>query len=242
VLVSLASFALYVAMGHRLTAAKAFTSIALFNILRFPLAMFPQVISSLAEVSIVHSTNTINPPYTDNKPLYRMYMGHRLTAAKAFTSIALFNILRFPLAMFPQVISSLAEVSIDQESSHNSIVGECIDAPPTQQRSGRRAIIIRHPPNTFHDSVRHATSDAPLRPPSPPLVLPLRPPSPPLALPPPKALLSIVRLRRFLDTPEVPPLPDLVPGRPRAPPVSLRYLSDDLVLHTKARVDLGGEQ
>jgi hypothetical protein len=41
--VSLTSFAVYVLMGHELTAATAFTSIALFNVLRFPLAMFPQV-------------------------------------------------------------------------------------------------------------------------------------------------------------------------------------------------------
>jgi hypothetical protein len=41
--VSLTSFAVYVLMGNELTAATAFTSIALFNVLRFPLAMFPQV-------------------------------------------------------------------------------------------------------------------------------------------------------------------------------------------------------
>jgi hypothetical protein len=33
-----------------------------------------------------------------------------IQAATAFTSIALFNILRFPLAMFPQMLSSTAEV------------------------------------------------------------------------------------------------------------------------------------
>ncbi|GAB5030723.1 multidrug resistance-associated protein 1-like isoform 1, partial [Nannochloropsis oceanica] len=47
--VSLTSFAVYVLMGNELTSSTAFTSIALFNILRFPLAMFPQMLSSTAE-------------------------------------------------------------------------------------------------------------------------------------------------------------------------------------------------
>ena len=41
VLVSLAAFGTYTALGHRLTAAVAFPALALFNLLRFPIIMFP---------------------------------------------------------------------------------------------------------------------------------------------------------------------------------------------------------
>jgi hypothetical protein len=42
VLVSLAAFGTYAALGHPLTAAVAFPSLALFNLLRFPIVMIPQ--------------------------------------------------------------------------------------------------------------------------------------------------------------------------------------------------------
>ncbi|MGH0139362.1 UNVERIFIED_CONTAM: hypothetical protein FKN15_009702 [Acipenser sinensis] len=58
-LVSLASFAVFVSISsdNVLTAEKAFTSISLFNILRFPLAMLPMLISSM--VQVMHSGNTL---------------------------------------------------------------------------------------------------------------------------------------------------------------------------------------
>ncbi|MCI4394913.1 hypothetical protein PGIGA_G00174300 [Pangasianodon gigas] len=51
-LVSLATFAVFVSISpdNVLDAQKAFTSISLFNILRFPLAMLPMLISSLVQV------------------------------------------------------------------------------------------------------------------------------------------------------------------------------------------------
>uniref|UniRef100_A0A670ZSK9 ABC-type glutathione-S-conjugate transporter n=1 Tax=Pseudonaja textilis TaxID=8673 RepID=A0A670ZSK9_PSETE len=53
ILVSLATFAVYVMVDENniLDAQKAFTSIALFNILRFPLGMFPLTLSSMVQVS-----------------------------------------------------------------------------------------------------------------------------------------------------------------------------------------------
>lgn len=48
--VSLATFAIYVLTGNELTASKAFVAISLFNILRFPLVMLPNVIISLIQV------------------------------------------------------------------------------------------------------------------------------------------------------------------------------------------------
>ncbi|KAM6105939.1 LOW QUALITY PROTEIN: ATP-binding cassette sub-family C member 2 [Pterocles gutturalis] len=53
-LVSLASFAVYVLVDENniLDAQKAFTSISLFNVLRFPMAMLPLVLSSLVQTKV----------------------------------------------------------------------------------------------------------------------------------------------------------------------------------------------
>ncbi|EWM27872.1 multidrug resistance-associated protein 1-like isoform 1 [Nannochloropsis gaditana] len=68
--VSLTSFAVYVLMGHELTSSTAFTSIALFNILRFPLAMFPQMLSSTAEalLSLERIARFLETPEVDPLP------------------------------------------------------------------------------------------------------------------------------------------------------------------------------
>ncbi|KAF8057290.1 Abcc2 [Scenedesmus sp. PABB004] len=52
VLVSLAAFGTYAALGHPLTAAVAFPSLALFNLLRFPIVMIPQQIMNLIAASV----------------------------------------------------------------------------------------------------------------------------------------------------------------------------------------------
>ncbi|KAJ7390689.1 Multidrug resistance-associated protein 1 [Desmophyllum pertusum] len=51
-MVSLATFAIYVLTGNELTASKAFVAISLFNILRFPLVMLPNVIISLIQAKV----------------------------------------------------------------------------------------------------------------------------------------------------------------------------------------------
>ncbi|KFZ64856.1 Canalicular multispecific organic anion transporter 1, partial [Podiceps cristatus] len=53
-LVSLASFAVYVLVDENniLDAQKAFTAISLFNVLRFPMAMLPLVLSSLVQANV----------------------------------------------------------------------------------------------------------------------------------------------------------------------------------------------
>ncbi|KAL8187521.1 UNVERIFIED_CONTAM: Canalicular multispecific organic anion transporter 1 [Gekko kuhli] len=54
VIVSVVTFAVYVLVDDNnvLDAQKAFTSISLFNVLRFPLTMFPLVLSSLVQVTV----------------------------------------------------------------------------------------------------------------------------------------------------------------------------------------------
>ncbi len=49
VLISILTFATYVAMGNTLTAAKVFTSVALFSVLVSPLNAFPWVVNGLVE-------------------------------------------------------------------------------------------------------------------------------------------------------------------------------------------------
>ncbi|KAM6956767.1 ATP-binding cassette sub-family C member 2 [Aplochiton taeniatus] len=53
-LVSLATFAVFIGVSsdNILTAEKAFTSIALFNILRFPLAMLPMLIAAMVQTAV----------------------------------------------------------------------------------------------------------------------------------------------------------------------------------------------
>ena len=51
-MVALATFTAYVFSGHRLDVASALTSLALFEIMGFPLYMFPAVINSVVEVGV----------------------------------------------------------------------------------------------------------------------------------------------------------------------------------------------
>ncbi|GMF19446.1 unnamed protein product [Phytophthora fragariaefolia] len=51
-LVTVVSFSAYVVLGHMLDVGTALTSLALFNILRFPLFMLPQVLNNVVEASV----------------------------------------------------------------------------------------------------------------------------------------------------------------------------------------------
>jgi ABC-type multidrug transport system fused ATPase/permease subunit len=52
ILVAVATFATYTLTGNKLDVANALTALALFDILRFPLFMLPQVINNLVEASV----------------------------------------------------------------------------------------------------------------------------------------------------------------------------------------------
>lgn len=52
IIVSIATFAWYVASGHDLDVGTALTSLALFDLLRFPLFMLPNVINNLVEAKV----------------------------------------------------------------------------------------------------------------------------------------------------------------------------------------------
>ncbi|XP_030603605.1 canalicular multispecific organic anion transporter 1-like [Archocentrus centrarchus] len=59
-----------------------------------------------------------------------------LTAEKAFTSISLFNILRFPLAMLPMLIASIVQTTVSKKRLEKFLAGEDIDTD-----------IVRHDPS-----------------------------------------------------------------------------------------------
>ena len=52
--VTAVTFVLYAALHGQLTAAKAFTSLSLFNILRFPLSVVPMMISRVIDLTVVN--------------------------------------------------------------------------------------------------------------------------------------------------------------------------------------------
>lgn len=51
-LVALATFAAYTILGHNLDVAEALTALSLFDVLRFPLFMLPQIINRIVEAGI----------------------------------------------------------------------------------------------------------------------------------------------------------------------------------------------
>ena len=51
----------------------------------------------------------------------------RLTADKAFVALSLFNILRFPLAMLPNLISNLVQASVSIKRLRNFLINEELD-------------------------------------------------------------------------------------------------------------------
>uniref|UniRef100_A0A3P9AV66 Canalicular multispecific organic anion transporter 1-like n=1 Tax=Maylandia zebra TaxID=106582 RepID=A0A3P9AV66_9CICH len=56
-----------------------------------------------------------------------------LTAEKAFTSISLFNILRFPLAMLPMLIASIVQTAVSKKRLEKFLAGEDIDSDIVRQ-------------------------------------------------------------------------------------------------------------
>ncbi|TKS85591.1 Canalicular multispecific organic anion transporter 1 ATP-binding cassette sub-family C member 2 [Collichthys lucidus] len=59
-----------------------------------------------------------------------------LTAEKAFTSISLFNILRFPLAMLPMLIAAIVQTEVSRKRLEKFLAGEDLDSD-----------IVRHDPS-----------------------------------------------------------------------------------------------
>lgn len=70
-----------------------------------------------------------------------------LTAGKAFTSISLFNILRFPLAMLPMLIAAIVQTGVSRKRLEKFLGGEDLDSN-----------IVRHDPSiTSAVNISHAS-------------------------------------------------------------------------------------
>eukprot|EP00310_Coccolithus_braarudii_P011993 CAMPEP_0183370054 /NCGR_PEP_ID=MMETSP0164_2-20130417/101356_1 /TAXON_ID=221442 /ORGANISM="Coccolithus pelagicus ssp braarudi, Strain PLY182g" /LENGTH=124 /DNA_ID=CAMNT_0025546387 /DNA_START=11 /DNA_END=382 /DNA_ORIENTATION=+ len=54
VLVTCTTFVLYTVLGNKLTAATAYTSLTLFNLLRFPIVVIPLMITRVIDLIVVH--------------------------------------------------------------------------------------------------------------------------------------------------------------------------------------------
>lgn len=60
-LVTIATFTLYVLLGNDLTAAKAFTALSLFSVLRFPLFQLPMIIQQLTRAGVAFRRLNVRP-------------------------------------------------------------------------------------------------------------------------------------------------------------------------------------
>ena len=71
IFVTLATFIMYSALGNKLTAATAFTSLSLFQIIRFPLLIVPMIITRLIDLAVVNKrlSRFLNAPQRETKPL-----------------------------------------------------------------------------------------------------------------------------------------------------------------------------
>jgi hypothetical protein len=65
----------------------------------------------------------------------------QLDAETAFTALALFNVLRFPLNMLPQVISSLVEANVSVKRLQKYLLAEEVD-PFAVERQPRTRISL----------------------------------------------------------------------------------------------------
>jgi hypothetical protein len=61
-LVTIATFTVYVLLGNDLTAAKAFTALSLFAVLRFPLFQLPMVIQQVVRAGVAIRRIDVRPP------------------------------------------------------------------------------------------------------------------------------------------------------------------------------------
>uniref|UniRef100_A0A672I6Q9 ATP-binding cassette, sub-family C (CFTR/MRP), member 2 n=1 Tax=Salarias fasciatus TaxID=181472 RepID=A0A672I6Q9_SALFA len=64
-----------------------------------------------------------------------------LTPEKAFTSISLFNILRFPLAMLPMLIASIVQTTVSKKRLEKFLSGEDIEAGAVQHDSSFKTAV-----------------------------------------------------------------------------------------------------
>jgi len=75
-LVAISTFAIYIFTGHELTASKAFVALSLFNVMRFPLVMLPDVIVTTiqARVSLKRLQEFLDGDELDPNNVHRIHL------------------------------------------------------------------------------------------------------------------------------------------------------------------------
>ncbi|TMW62290.1 hypothetical protein Poli38472_009783 [Pythium oligandrum] len=135
-LVTVSSFVAYVLLGNTLDVGTALTSLALFNILRFPLFMLPQVLNSIVEASV-----SVDRLYDYLLEEERVQVGKGdLTTVGIKIEDADFT---WEGAVNP------AESTTDGETSQSSIGSPLAEGPPLrninlQMKSGQLCAVVGH--------------------------------------------------------------------------------------------------
>ncbi|KAM9305127.1 multidrug resistance-associated protein 1 [Gastrophryne carolinensis] len=110
-----------------------------------------QVLKKSAYLSAVGTFTWVCAPFLVALCTFSVYVlideANVLDAEKAFVSLALFNILRFPLNMLPMVISSMVQASVSLKRlrvflSHEELEPDSIDREP--QKNGQGCIDMRN--------------------------------------------------------------------------------------------------
>ena len=59
-----------------------------------------------------------------------LLLGHSLSSAEAFVSLALFNVLRYPLFLLPQLLQQVTQARVSLARLQDFLQAEAVDAPP----------------------------------------------------------------------------------------------------------------
>ncbi|XP_029962097.1 LOW QUALITY PROTEIN: canalicular multispecific organic anion transporter 1-like [Salarias fasciatus] len=98
----------------------------------------------MTKVSYLLSVGTCAPALV-SEVSFAVFVGvspvNVLTPEKAFTSISLFNILRFPLAMLPMIIASIVQTTVSKKRLEKFLSGEDIEAGAVQHNSSFKTAV-----------------------------------------------------------------------------------------------------
>uniref|UniRef100_A0A8P4G8C0 ABC-type glutathione-S-conjugate transporter n=1 Tax=Dicentrarchus labrax TaxID=13489 RepID=A0A8P4G8C0_DICLA len=78
-----------------------------------------------------------------------------LTAEKAFTSISLFNILRFPLAMLPMLIAAMVQTTVSRKRLEKFLGGEDLDSDIVLKTKTTHLDVVSYDCKTLYLSLLH---------------------------------------------------------------------------------------
>uniref|UniRef100_H2YLY0 ABC-type glutathione-S-conjugate transporter n=1 Tax=Ciona savignyi TaxID=51511 RepID=H2YLY0_CIOSA len=89
------------------------------------------VLRTAAYLNAVGSFTWVSAPFLVSLTTFAVYVlsdsSHILTAQKAFVSLSLFNILRFPLVMLPAVIAAIVQASVSMTRLSKFLAGDELD-------------------------------------------------------------------------------------------------------------------